>query len=235
MSIKHHHPKARTAARTLAALALLTVGSSPIFTSAAHAVDPYDQNLEKRIEALERELDVMENDSKGKNVEQTDEVPTFLRAAGTNVQQLTISGDLRFRYNYDNENYPVSRRRATNSAAQPLSLPPAAELELYPAAITSSLAVGVSTLMASPIRRTRTITEGFDDYGIYLHQFIVGWKPTDWGTIIVGKLFAPFYDNEDAIVDFERHQPDGRDGEAERFPISQHAQHRGELRSIPFL
>ena len=35
----------------------------------------------------------------------TTDVPTFMRAAGKNVQQLTISGDLRFRYNYDNEDF----------------------------------------------------------------------------------------------------------------------------------
>ena len=82
--------------------------AAPFFTSAAHAADPYDQNLEKRVEALERELNIMEDDSKGKNVQADNSaVPTFLRAAGSNVQQLTISGDLRFRYNYDNEDFQV--------------------------------------------------------------------------------------------------------------------------------
>ena len=48
----------------------------------------------------------MEDDSKGKNVVQSStEVPTFLRAAGKQVQELTIAGDLRFRYNYDNEDF----------------------------------------------------------------------------------------------------------------------------------
>ena len=56
------------------------------------AADPYDANLEKRIEALERELNVMEGDSKGKDVQaDATTVPTFLRAAGVNVQELTIS------------------------------------------------------------------------------------------------------------------------------------------------
>ena len=48
----------------------------------SRAADPYDKSLEARIEALERELNIMRNDSKGKNVQTTTDVPTFLRAAG---------------------------------------------------------------------------------------------------------------------------------------------------------
>ncbi len=94
MTIKHHKSKARAAVKTLAAAAALTIGGSPFFTSAVRAADPYDAALEKRVEALERELNLMENDSKGKNVQADNSaVPTFLKAAGSNVQQLTISGD----------------------------------------------------------------------------------------------------------------------------------------------
>ena len=91
---------------TLAVAALLGLGRPSWPLPCVRAADPYDADLEKRVEALEKELNIMENDSKGKNVTASDEAPpTFLRAAGTNVQQLTLSGDLRFRYNYDNENF----------------------------------------------------------------------------------------------------------------------------------
>ena len=62
-----------------------------------------------------------------------------------------------------------------------------------------------------PVRSTRTksITEGFDDYGIYLHQFLLGYKATDWATVVIGKQFAPFYNNEDAMVDFGDITPTG--------------------------
>ena len=198
---------ASTACKLRAILGLLTLGFSPLFAPAARAADPYDASLEKRVEALERELNLMENDSKGKNV-QTDgsAVPTFLRAAGADVQQLTISGDLRFRYNYDNEDfqYPGGGNQLQRSRYL-------FRLRLnlnYTLSDNFFAAVGVSTLSQTD-SQNQPITEGFDDYGVYLHQFIVGWKATDWATVIVGKLFAPFYNNEDAIVDFGDINPTG--------------------------
>ena len=207
MSIEYYHPKPRKAFWTLAALALMTVGGTPLFTSAAHAADPYDQNLEKRIEALEKELNIMEDDAKGKNaVADTAAVPTFLRAAGSDVQQLAISGDLRFRYNWDNEDfqYPGGGNQLQRSRYL-------FRLRLnlnYTLSDNFFVAVGVSTLSQTD-SQNQPITEGFDDYGVYLHQFVLGWKPTDWGTVIIGKTFAPFYNNEDAIVDFGDINPTG--------------------------
>ena len=207
MTIKSHKPKTRTATQALATLALLAVGSTPLFTSITRATDPYDASLEKRVEALEKELNIMENDSKGKNVQADNSaVPTFLRAAGSDVQQLTISGDLRFRYNYDNEDFQVpgggnQLQRSRYLFRLRLNLN-------YTLSDNFFAAVGVSTLSQTD-SQNQPITEGFDDYGIYLHQFIVGWKPTEWGTIIIGKTFAPFYNNEDAIVDFGDINPTG--------------------------
>ena len=57
--------------------------------------------------------------------------------------------------------------------------------------------------------QNQAITEGFDDYGIYLHQFLLGYKATPWATFILGKQFAPFYNNEDAIVDYGDITPTG--------------------------
>ena len=189
------------------ALGLLTLGMSPLLVPVSHAADPYDATLEKRVEALEKELNIMENDSKGKNV-QTDsaEVPTFLRAAGKEVQQLTLSGDLRFRYNYDNEDfqYPgggneLQRSRYVFRLRLNLN---------YTMSDNFYVAVGVAT-NGQTDSQNQPITEGFDDYGIYLHQFLLGWKATPWATFVVGKQFAPFYDNEDAIVDFGDITPTG--------------------------
>ena len=142
----------------------------------------------------------MESDSKGKNVVTTDNnVPTFLRAAGAGVQQLTISGDLRFRYQYINEDfqYPGPNNEVQNSRY-------VFRLRVnlnYTMSDNFFIALGVGTNGQADNQNT-VITEGFDDYGIYLHQFLLGYKATDWLTVIAGKLFAPFYDNEDALVDF---------------------------------
>jgi hypothetical protein len=205
---KHHQSSAVRTVRTLGALALLTLGGSMFLPSGAKAQDPYDASLEKRVEALEKELNIMEGDSKGKNVETTN-VPTFLTAAGTNVQQLTISGDLRFRYNYDNQNlqYPSSGTENDNLERSRYLFRLRLNLN-YTLSDNFFVGLGVSTLSQTD-SQNQPITEGFDDYGIYLHQFVVGWKATDWGTVVIGKLFAPFYDNEDALVDFGDINPTG--------------------------
>ena len=207
MITNQHSRRGLRARQACLALGLLTLSMSPLLAPATHAADPYDASLEKRVEALEKELNLMEDDSKGKNV-QTDnaQVPTFLRAAGSNVQQLTISGDLRFRYNYDNEDfqYPGGGNQLQRSRYL-------FRLRLnlnYTLSENFFAAVGVSTLSQTD-SQNQPITEGFDDYGVYLHQFIVGYKATDWATIIVGKTFAPFYNNEDAIVDFGDINPTG--------------------------
>ncbi len=186
--------------KRLAALALLVASSAILPHATVRAADPYDKSLEARVEALEKELNIMEDDSKGKNVAATPgEVPTFLRAAGKEVQELTISGDLRFRYNYDNEDfqYPGGGNQLQRSRY-------VFRLRLnlnYTMSDNWYVAVGVATNGQSDAQN-QAITEGFDDYGIYLHQFILGYKATPWATIIMGKLFAPFYNNEDALVDF---------------------------------
>jgi hypothetical protein len=190
-------------ARTLVALLVLAASGAACRLQAA---DPYDASLEQRVEALEKELNIMEGDSKGKNVDVTNTPPTFLSAAGSNVQQLTISGDLRFRYNYDNENFQYPG--AGNDLQRSRYL---FRLRLnlnYTLSDNFFAAVGVATNGQSD-SQNEPISEGFDDYGIYLHQFIVGWKATDYATVIVGKLFAPFYDNEDVIVDWSDINPTG--------------------------
>src|SRR5882757_3782107 len=86
--------------RTFVTIGILT--ASCIVTgvsSTAKAADPYDRSLEARIAALERELNVMQGDDKGKGIKPSD-VATFLRAKGAGVKELTISGDLRLRYQY---------------------------------------------------------------------------------------------------------------------------------------
>ncbi len=176
-----------------------------IMSPAAHAADPYDANLEKRVEALERELNIMEGDSKGKNVE-TSDVPTFLRAAGANVQQLTISGDLRFRYNYQNEDFQYPGAGNAQQASRYL-----ARLRLnlnYTFNDNFFAGIGVTTNGAADSGNT-TLTEGFDDYGIYLHQFMLGWKATDFLTLQIGKIFAPFYTNTDTLLNWSNINPTG--------------------------
>ena len=185
----------------VAVLAVLLLGSVP----SVHAADPYDKSLEARVEALERELNVLSNDDKGKNVTST-EVPTFIRASGKQVQSLTLGGDLRFRYNYDNEDfqYPGGGNQLQRSRYL-------FRLRLnlnYTFTDNFFAAVGVTTNGAAD-SGNQAITEGFDDYGIYLHQFMLGWKVTDWATVQIGKVYAPFYNNSDGLLNWSNITPTG--------------------------
>ena len=71
----------------MVAAVLILPAITAIPLARVRAADPYDKSLEARIEALEKELNLMEDDSKGKNVQASPtEVPTFLRTAGKQVQ-----------------------------------------------------------------------------------------------------------------------------------------------------
>ncbi len=185
-----------------AALAWILIGLPTV-----RAADPYDASLEKRVEALERELNIMEGDSKGKDVQaDATTVPTFLRAAGINVQELTISGDLRFRYRYQNEDFQYP---GAGNAQQTSTYLYRLRLNLnYTFNDKFFAGVGVSTNGAAD-SGNQTITEGFDDYGIYLHQFMLGWKPADFLTVQIGKIFAPFYTNTDTLLNWSNVNPTG--------------------------
>ena len=120
---------------------------------------------------------------------------------------MTISGDLRFRYDWDNEDfqYPgggnqLQRSRYIFRVRLNLN---------YTLSDDFFLGIGRGDQRPGRFTEYEPISEGFDDYGIYLHQFILGWKPTNWGTVIIGKLFAPFYNNEDAMFDFGDINPIG--------------------------
>ncbi len=133
-------------------------------------------------------------------------MPTFLRAAGINVQELTISGDLRFRYRYQNEDFQYP---GAGNAQQTSTYLYRLRLNLnYTFNDKFFAGVGVSTNGAAD-SGNQTITEGFDDYGIYLHQFMLGWKPADFLTVQIGKIFAPFYTNTDTLLNWSNVNPTG--------------------------
>ncbi len=181
------HPTAVAAGALLAA--------SLLQAPAVRAADPYDANLESRVEALEKELNIMEGDSKGKNVESTD-VPTFVRASG-NVQQLVFSGELRFRNEYgvtDNQTAPNN----TQSDANRFRFRLFADYKLNDNFFAGA---AVQTAVASDSGNT-TVSEGFDNYSLYLWRFFVGWHTKDDSLrFVAGKQPNPFYEETELLWD----------------------------------
>ncbi len=186
-----------TAASTLLASAftLLSVAST-------HAADPYDQSLEARVEALERELNVTASDAKGKNVRDTStEVPTFLKAGGKNVKELVITGEFRLRYEYDNVDGQTTTAATQNSEGQ--TSRERFRLRLFADyKLDDHLYAGVAaqTNVASDSGNT-TFSEGFDNYSLYLWRVFVGWKPNENITLVGGKIPNPFYSNTELLFD----------------------------------
>ena len=201
-------PRDQAAVTRLAASAiLLLVATAAVAPTGLSAADPYDATLEKRIEALEREMNTLAEDAKGKNPAQTYEVPAFLRAAGKQVQELTIQGDLRFRYQYDNDELqvPSATARAVQQSRSRFRL----RLNLnYQFSDHWFAGLGVQTA-ASADSGHQTVTGGFDNSSVYLSLYFLGWKVNDHVTLLGGKILSPFYNNTDAFLDFSDVRPVG--------------------------
>lgn len=193
---KHHKLRALTKRHLGTALGLLTLGASPLFVApAARAADPYDKSLESRVEALERELNAMSNDSKGKNTTTTD-VPTFVRAS-KNVQELVFSGEIRFRQEYgwaENQLTSTSAQEERNRFRFRLFADYKLDSQFF-------AGVAVQTAIGADSGNT-TVSEGFDNYALYLWRFFVGWKSKDDSIkIIAGKQPNPFYEETEMLWD----------------------------------
>lgn len=182
---------------TLAASALLVGGLLP--AANLHAADPYDKSLESRVEALERELNIMESDSKGKNIQTGTDVPTFVRAS-KNVQELVFSGEVRFRYELGESGAQANNPR--NPANGNLDNPEGTESRNrfrfrlfadYKLNDNFFAGAAVQTAPGADSGNT-TFSEGFDNYSLYLWRFFVGWHSKDDNLkFIVGKQPNPFY------------------------------------------
>ena len=180
--------------KPVAALALLVASSANLATCDHPArADPYDKGLEARVEALEKELKhhggrlqgqktwpprparcLLFCARRGKEVQETDDLGRTCAFATTTTTRTSSTPAAATK---------IQRSRYVFRLRLNLN---------YTMSDNWYVAVGVADQWSNPIAQNQAITEGFDDYGIYLHQFILGYKATPWATIIMGKLFAPF-------------------------------------------
>lgn len=81
------------------------VAASAIMVSVsgqAMAGDKYLEALEDRLATLERELNIMQRDSKGKNIVADNEVPVYVTPKSKYVDELKISGRVQYQFGYVN-------------------------------------------------------------------------------------------------------------------------------------
>jgi hypothetical protein len=173
--------------------------------SSAKAADPYDKALEARVAALERELNVMQGDDKGKGIKPSD-VPTFLRAKGAGVKELTISGDLRLRYQYQTfepqasptGTVGVPAGNQTGDRSQQSSRPDRFRLRVnFEYVMSDNLFLGFSLVSGDTANNdsaTAQISQGFGKNPIFIDKAYLGWNIVPKTlTVIGGKQDFPFY------------------------------------------
>ncbi len=180
--------------------AALLAATGTLLAGSARAADKYDTDLERRVETLERELNTMEGDKKGKNIEET-EVPTFLKAGNKSVRELVITGEVRFRYEYDNADSQIPTAAARDTEGQTSRLRFRFRLNAdYKLNDNLYAGVAVQTAIAADSGNT-TFSEGFDNYSLYLWRVFVGWKPNDNINLMIGKVPNPFYSDTELLWD----------------------------------
>ncbi len=201
-------------------------------TDAARAVDPEIKKLEERIAALERdkqhtadlekelarqqqrasstarELDLLEGDTKGKDdVPAGPDAPVFARAS-EHVQSLSLRGELRLRYEYDDLGAQGNNLR--NAVNGSLDNPEAVtsrnrfQLKLYADYALSEncfAGVAVQPTLGDDVGNV-TFSEGFDNYGLYLWRFFFGWHTSDDAVrIVAGKQENPLCTETEMLWD----------------------------------
>lgn len=163
---------------------------------------------QRRTAATERELDLLEGDAKGKNGLSRSEAPAFAVRAARNVRGLALSGELRFRYEYDNLGAQANNPR--NPANGSLDNPEATtsrnrfQFKLY-----ADYQLNENFLAGVAVQPTLgddfgnvTFSEGFDNYALYLWRFFCGWHtPDDAVRIVAGKQANPLYAETEMLWD----------------------------------
>ena len=179
----------------------------------------------------------MQGDDKGKGVKPT-EVPTFMRARGKNVRELTIGGDFRLRYQFQdstaqlarNNFYPAGSTFATAGTPFPAgdvrnalqgfnndhysqsSRPTRYRLRIYfDYQLSDDFFLGWSLASgdnAGNDGTTATFANAFGKQNIWLDQAYLGWKKGPL-TIVGGKYVWAFFQVDDFVFDKTDLRPTG--------------------------
>ena len=160
----------------------------------------------QRAAAAEQELDLLVGDAKGKDLSSPD-APVFARASN-NVQSLSLRGELRLRYEYDDLGAQANNPR--NPVNGSVDNPEAAtsrnrfQLKLYADYELNEnffAGVAVQPTLGDDFGNV-TFSEGFDNYGLFLWRFFVGWHSSDDAIrIVAGKQANPLYTATEMLWD----------------------------------
>lgn len=178
------------------ALALI-LSSVPVFAQSATDF----QVLEKQIQDLQAKVDKLQKEQADSTVNYSGTSAAAANVIEENkvklssgVTEMKLYGDLRFRYQSD-EFHPLidAPPQATDDRNRyRLRLRIGADVQLgdqFFAGVT--LATGQAA-----DSNNQNLTEGYDNYNIYVDKAFAGWTPNDWFTVVLGKQANPFYTTE---------------------------------------
>lgn len=115
------------------------------------------------------------------------------------LTELKLYGDIRLRYQYDNRDGQIQPTDASNDSD---GSPSGQQRSRYRFRLRLNAdfklmenvfgGVELQTGLQSD-SGNQTFQDGFADYPIFISKAYVGWTPTEWATVVIGKLPNPFY------------------------------------------
>ena len=113
------------------------------------------------------------------------------------VSELKLYGDIRFRYQYDEQDSQLSPNQGggsnvTQNSRMRFRLRLNADFKLGEHVFGG---VELQTNNASD-SGNQTYQNGFSDYDIFISKAFLGWRPNEWFTVTAGKMANPFYNTE---------------------------------------
>lgn len=159
--------------------------------------------LKKQIDQLQTRITRLEEEkADSKDVAAPADTSASKIKLGDAITELKLYGDIRGRYQYDDYNRIISTPAAATGAATVGALPRVDQRDRWRLRLRIGADVklgdqffgGVTLATGLPSdSNNQTLTEGYDNYSIYVDKAFVGWSPSDWLTAIFGKQANPFY------------------------------------------
>lgn len=109
------------------------------------------------------------------------------------ITQLKIGGDLRTRYQYDNMQNQVPDT-GNNSQRDRFRFRLRLSMDVQ---FAENFFAGMQLQTSQAADSgNQTFTQGYDNYNVFISKAFMGWSPTDWATVIIGKQANPFYSTD---------------------------------------
>ncbi|HEX4084005.1 MAG TPA: putative porin [Chthoniobacteraceae bacterium] len=156
------------------------------------------QNLEKQVQQLQERVNKLQREQADStiNVSGTAAAAAIQEEENriklsTGVTQLKLFGDLRFREQVDTYHPLVTSPSLVTSDRERFRfrLRMGADVQLG-----DQFFAGVTLATGQPSdSNNANLTEGYDNYSIYVDKAFAGWQPNDWFSAVIGKQANPFY------------------------------------------